>query len=192
MQPIYQEILDFWIDETGPEGWYRQDDALDAEIAARFGKCWQSARAGAFSGWMRCAEGALALLILTDQFPRNMFRGSAEAFATDRRALGVANQSIARGFDLATPEPQRQFFYLPFMHAESLPHQERGVRLFLMNMPGGENLLHARAHRKVIRDFGRFPYRNDALGRHSTVAETDYLSAGAYGATVRSLQGDAA
>ncbi len=118
-----------------------------------------------------------------------MFRGSGRAFASDKVALAAAKQAISRDWDLRIDPPARQFFYLPLMHSEVLSDQDRCVRLMLDRMPerGGSNLLHARAHRQVIRDFGRFPYRNDALARHSTPKEQAYVAAGGYGATVREM-----
>lgn len=177
-------VLDYWMETVGPDGWYKIDEAVDKEIAARFGETWAAARAGELDEWLLRPEDALAFMIVLDQFPRNMFRGDDRAFATDRKALCAAKKAISLGHDLKAPEPQRQFFYLPLMHSESLMDQERCVRLILTRMPqtGEANLIHARAHRDVIRRFGRFPYRNDALGRPSTIAERGYLDAGGYAA----------
>lgn len=188
------EILDFWLDEVGPKGWYANDDALDVQITERFLPTWRRACAGEFSLWMTYPSGALAYLILTDQFPRNMFRGRGRAFASDPAALAVAKSAIERGWDMKIDEPARQFFYMPLMHSESLIDQDRCVRLMCERMPEGgeEQLLHARAHRDVIRRFGRFPFRNDALGRASTAAETAYVAGGGYGSTVRALQSESA
>jgi len=175
-------ILRFWLDEVGPQGWYRSDPELDARIRDRFETLWRQAGDGALDRWMHCPQGALALMILLDQFPRNMFRGTAAAYRTDAMALRIAKQAIARGHDRATPEPERQFFYLPLMHSEGLPDQERCVRLIKMGMPhtGTENLDHARRHREVIRKFGRFPSRNRPLGRQDTEAERNYRARGGY------------
>ncbi len=185
-----EEVLSFWLDEVGPEGWYIQDDALDAKIRDKFLKTWEAAKEGKFSLWLTYPSGALAYIILTDQFPRNMFRGSGKAFSTDRAALAAAKCSVDKGWDLKIDEPARQFFYLPMMHSENLCDQERCVRLICQNLsecnPG--NLLHARAHREVIRKFGRFPYRNEALSRQMTEHEAAYVSKGGYGSTVRELQ----
>lgn len=185
-----EEILEFWLDQVGESGWYMQDDTLDAEIRARFEDTWTKACEGSYSLWLTYPSGALAYLILMDQFPRNMFRGEARAFASDKAALMVAKAAVDRKWDLRIDEPARQFFYLPMMHSESLCDQERCVRLMHERMPetGASNLLHARAHREVIRLFGRFPYRNQALSRTSTAPEQDYVSAGGYGSTVRELQ----
>lgn len=185
-----EDILKFWLDEVGPDGWYIQDDDLDTQIRARFLPVWEAAEEGRFSLWLTYPSGVLAYIILTDQFPRNMFRGSGRAFATDRAALMAAKAAVDKGWDLKIDEPARQFFYLPMMHSENLCDQERCVRLMCERMPqsGASNLLHARAHREVIRQFGRFPYRNHALKRHSTDQENAYVDSGGYGATVRRLQ----
>lgn len=185
-----EEVLSFWLDEIGPDGWYDQDDALDTQIRDRFLTTWKAATEGKFSLWLTYPSGALAYIILTDQFPRNMFRGSAQAFATDKAALAAAKAAVDRGWDLRIDEPARQFFYVPMMHSENLCDQERCVRLMCERMPqkGAGNLLHARAHREVIRTFGRFPYRNAALARPTTQLEEAYVSSGGYGSTVRALQ----
>lgn len=177
------EIIRFWIDEAGPKNWYNPTAALDALIRDRFMAAWIDAPRLAGT-WTGTAEGALAALILTDQFPRNMFRGDdARAFSTDPLARRIAEDAIAAGHDLATPEPGRQFFYLPFEHSEELADQNRAVALFAERMPG-ENLRHAELHRAAIATFGRFPWRNAALGRASTPAEQALLDAGGYGALV--------
>lgn len=184
------EILTFWLDEVGKKGWYTQSDALDAKIRERFMEAWQSARHGTCGLWLTYPAGTLAYIILMDQFPRNMHRGHGDSFATDRHAMAAAKAAIGRRWDLKIDEPARQFFYLPMMHSENLCDQERCIRLICERMPktGSNQLLHARAHREVIRQFGRFPYRNEALGRKPTQAERAYLAAGAYGHTLRQLQ----
>jgi uncharacterized protein (DUF924 family) len=176
------EINRFWIDEVGPKGWYTQSDALDQEIRDRFMAAWIDAPRLA-AEWADTAEGALAALILTDQFPRNMFRNDARAYSSDPLALRIARSAIEAGHDLSTPEPARQFFYLPFEHSEELVDQHRAVELFAERMPG-ENLIHAQVHRDTIAKFGRFPWRNDALGRIPTSAEQAVMDAGGYGALV--------
>jgi uncharacterized protein (DUF924 family) len=147
----------------------------------------EAAAAGGFADWRATPSGTLALLILLDQFPRNMFRGSARAFASDARALEVAKYALDRDLDAGVAGDPRQFFYLPLMHSEILADQERSVRRFLLGLPSEHNLRHARAHRLVIRRFGRFPYRNAALGRRSTPAETAFLEAGGYAAALAEL-----
>jgi uncharacterized protein (DUF924 family) len=182
------EIVTFWT-EVGPEGWYGGGDKLDRAIHDRFLEAWVSATRGDYRDWLSAPRGALGYLILTDQFPRNMFRDDPRAFATDRLARTAAIIAVQREWDLMVPEPIRQFFYLPFMHAETTADQDRCVRLILARMPetGRENLLHARAHRQVIRRFGRFPYRNAALGRVSTPEEQAFLDGEGYGGIVREL-----
>lgn len=185
-----EEVLSFWLDDVGVDGWYNPTDELDQEIRDRFGRAWQNAKDGANALWLTYPSGTLAYIILLDQFPRNMFRGSGEAFSTDKNALAAAKVAINRGWDLRIDEPARQFFYLPLMHSENLCDQERCVRLMCERMPEGGpgQLIHAQAHREVIRQFGRFPYRNEALSRPSTELESDYVAKGGYGHTLRSLQ----
>ena len=185
-----EEVLGFWLDEYGPQDWYRSDPEFDAEIRDRFLSTWHEATAGALGLWLTYPSGTLAYIILTDQFPRNMFRDSGKAFATDHLARAAAKMAIDRNWDMKIDEPARQFFYLPLMHAENLCDQDRAVRLIHTRMPetGASNQEHACAHRAVIRDFGRFPYRNDALGRKTTALEQAFLDAGGYGAAMRALQ----
>lgn len=184
-----QEVLTYWVDEVGPEGWYNSTPELDAEIRNKFQAAWQEAREGACGLWLTSPVGAIGYIILTDQMPRNMFREDADAFSTDQSARAAAKLAIDRGWDMRIPEPERQFFYLPLMHSENLIDQDRAVRLFKSKMPetGASNLRHARAHREIIRQFGRFPYRSEALDRMRTKAEQDWMEAGGYGATLRQL-----
>ncbi|WP_417676521.1 DUF924 family protein [Pseudodonghicola sp.] len=184
------EILKFWLDEAGPAKWYVEEDALDEEIRRRFLTTWEAVGEGRFSLWLTYPSGVLAYIILADQFPRNMFRGDPRSFATDRAAITAAKAAIAKGWDMKIDEPARQFFYLPLMHSECVTDQDRCVRLMLERMPetGADNMTHARAHREVIRRFGRFPYRNAALGRSPTTLEQAYLAEGGYGQTLRELQ----
>ena len=182
MMTELEDVLRYWVHEIGPERWYESDPGVDAEIRTRFEALWRRAGDGECDHWLLTPGGALALMIVLDQFPRNMFRGLATAYRTDSRALRIAKQAIGRGHDKVTPEPERQFFYLPLMHSEGLPDQERCVRLIKLGMPrtGVENLEHARRHRAVIREFGRFPSRNGPLGRHDTEAEMHYRANGGY------------
>jgi len=183
-----EEINRFWIEEIGPKGWYKVDDALDEEIRRRFRADWEEIAGGALPRWPWSARATLARLILADQFPRNMFRGEGRSFATDVLARRWAKWAVEARKDQKVKAPERQFFYLPLMHSEVLADQDRSVRLFLSRMPGGnDNLGHARAHREVIREFGRFPYRNEALGRRSSAKERDYLEAGGYRHTMQQL-----
>lgn len=184
-----EDVTRFWLEEVGPEGWYSGGEELDATIRDRFLDLWEQALAGGLHDWLHTPEGTLAYLILTDQFPRNMFREDARAFATDDIARAETKRAIARGHDMKVPEPQRQFFYMPLMHSECLTDQDRCVRLMLTRMPetGASNLLHAKAHREVIRRFGRFPYRNTALNRRFLDCERKFVEEGGYGTTLKQV-----
>lgn len=189
-----QEVLAYWLDEVGPQGWYNGSEALDADIRDKFLATWKSAASGNLGLWLTCPSEALAYIIVTDQMPRNMFRNQAEAFETDDLAMEAAKLAVGRNWDMKIDEPARQFFYLPMMHSENLTDQERAVRLIHTRMPdtGHNNFDHAKAHREIIRLFGRFPFRNAALGRVSTQAEQDFMQSGGYGAVLRKLQAEAA
>ena len=184
MEQLAQDVVAFWLEDVGPQKWYATDAALDTEIRERFTPLWRRAEAGELDCWVTRPDSALALLILLDQFPRNMFRGDKTAFSTDCRALAHAKKAIAMGHDLSVDEPERQFFYLPLMHSECIVDQDRCVRLIMTRMPqtGADNLPFAKEHREVIRKFGRFPYRNAALGRASSEAEAAFLQANGYAA----------
>lgn len=177
-----EAVLDLWLNEVGQSKWYEVDPEVDRKIAEKFSALWEDAMAGKLADWLIRADSALALVILLDQFPRNMFRGTPEAFASDARARSYAKTAIAMGHDKRTAEPQRQFFYLPLMHSEVLPDQERCVRLIKLGLPqcGDDNLDHALKHREVIRRFGRFPSRNPILGREDSQAEQAYRAEGGY------------
>ena len=178
--PAPAEIIAFWRD-AGPDKWYARNDAFDAAIRGRFMPAHEAAARGELWGWEETPEGALALLILLDQFPRNLFRGSAHAFATDAPALCVADRAIARGFDTTMDGPLRQFFYLPLMHAEDVRAQQRCVEAFEQLGAGfEENLKFARAHLDIIERFGRFPHRNPALGRITSPQEQAFLDGGGF------------
>lgn len=183
-----EDVLTFWLDEMGEAGWYAGTEEIDALVRERFLRSWEQARRGSFGLWLTYPSGTLAYCILLDQLPRNMFRGDGRSFATDPVALAAAKMAIGRDWDLRIDPPARQFFYLPLMHSENLIDQDRCVRLVMTRLPDSPQLLHARAHREVIRRFGRFPYRNAALGRATTRVEAAFLEAGAYGALVREFE----
>lgn len=184
-----EKILAFWLDEVGPDGWYAQDDALDQTIRDRFLDAWNSALEGRFGLWLTYPSGTLAYVILCDQFPRNMFRDDPRAFASDPMALAAAKQAIHRGWDTKIDTPARVFFYMPLEHSENLCDQDRAVRLIKDRMPEADGfLLHARVHREIIRRFGRFPFRNAALSRAMSKAESAFVEEGGYGAVLRGLQ----
>ena len=188
-----KKVLRFWLDETDPKQWYNSPKSLDNAILQEFYSTWVSIMDGKFGMWLTYPSGSLAYILVLDQFSRNMFRGSSKAFSSDFVALAAAKQAMKHKFDLAIDEPGRQFFYLPLMHSESLQDQERCIRLMHERMPleGMNNLLHARAHREVIRKFGRFPTRNEALSRRNTAREADYMKNGGYGMTYTQLANSA-
>ena len=172
------DVLAFWR-AAGPAKWFKKDAAFDAEIASRFQVLWRDAATGALADWEAAPETALSLVLVLDQFPRNMFRGKADAFATDPLARSVAERAIARGFDQKIPESERLFFYLPFEHSENLADQERATGL--MRTLGDADLVRwAELHADVIRRFGRFPHRNSMLGRASTREEQEFLDGGGF------------
>ena len=184
-----EAVVEFWLHEVGPKGWYVAADDLDEEIRSRFGDEWRAAKAGERDFWCNGPRGTLAFLILTDQFPRNMFRGKADAFSTDASALNAARKAVERGFDLEVKEPERVFFYMPFEHSETKEDQDLSVDLVQRKMPEtrDEYLPHARAHREIIRRFGRFPFRNEALGRESTAEEAAFMKEGGYRSILNAL-----
>ncbi len=173
------EVLAFWT-AAGPSRWFRKDPAFDAEVVARLLPLHEAAARGVLGeAWLRSADGALALVLLLDQVPRNAFRGSPRAFATDALARVAADRAIARGLDTAQPDPGlRNFFYVPFMHSEWLPDQQRALRL-CQQLPG-EAQRHARIHLEIVERFGRFPHRNALLGRRTTAEEQAFLDAGGF------------
>jgi uncharacterized protein (DUF924 family) len=172
------EILSFWR-EAGYDRWFKKDSAFDEEIRRRFLASYEAAAAGKLSGWELTADGALALLILLDQFPRNIFRGDARAFATDPLARAIAAGAVVRGFDSQVAKELRGFFYLPFEHSEYLADQERSVAF---NKAAGDanGLKWAEIHADIIRRFGRFPHRNAVLGRTTTPEEQAFLDSGGF------------
>jgi uncharacterized protein (DUF924 family) len=184
-----ESVLEFWLGDVGPDGWYTPGEDLDDVIRDRFADLWQAAVDGGLDHWAEGTVGSLAFLILTDQFPRNMFRGQARAFASDPLARAVAHKATVEGWDLGAPEPERQFFYLPFEHSEDPADQDRAVNLIAERLPdgGSETLRHARAHAAIIARFGRFPFRNAALGRATTADEQAFLDDGGYGVILRDL-----
>lgn len=172
-----QDVVAFWR-EAGPSRWFRKDENFDAEFRARFLSAHEAAARGQLDAWAHDATGALALLILLDQFPRNAFRGTPRMFATDAVARGIARSALQCGFDSATEPELRNFFYLPFMHSEQLADQDRAVEL--AGRLGGEALRYALMHRDIIARFGRFPHRNPVLGRDSTPEELRFLDDGGF------------
>ncbi len=184
MQP--ETIVDFWFgapasDERGRSRavWFKKDAAFDTSLREQFGAVHAEAAAGRWSAWERAPESALALVIVLDQFSRNLFRGEPASFTSDAAALALARRMIAQGWDQALLPVMRSFVYLPFEHSEQLADQDEAVRLFesLAREPDtGGLLVWAEKHRDIIRRFGRFPHRNAILGRASTPAEIEFLT----------------
>ncbi|HET9904282.1 MAG TPA: DUF924 family protein [Xanthobacteraceae bacterium] len=173
-----EDVLAFWL-AAGPDKWFAKDTAFDGEVRARFAAAHAAATAGRLESWAANREGALALVILLDQFSRNLHRGNAQAFAADAKARAIAAAALARGFDAATPMPLRPFFYLPFMHSEDPADQARSLALYRA-LGDAELLKYAEEHADIIRRFGRFPHRNAVLGRTSTAEEQAFLDAGGF------------
>lgn len=178
------DVLEFWFSEQARPFWFEKNAAFDAAIRVRFEDTLRAAAAGELDHWAQTAPGALALVIVLDQFPRNLYRASARAFAADERARVLANQAIIRGFDRETALYRRGFFYMPFEHSESLADQERSIALFQAWAEAHDGAARSRAlemmpyvhrHAEIIRRLGRFPHRNEALGRESTEAEIAFL-----------------
>ena len=173
------EILKFWLDDVGPSGWYAQSDALDKEITDRYLPTWQMASEGSFSLWLTYPSGSLAYIILLDQFSRNLFRNSPDAFAQDSKALAIAKTGIEAGFDKSHPDDLTPFFYMPFMHCENLEEQKTCLRL-MQEMDAQDNVRAAKEHLEIIEKYGRFPHRNTVLGRASKPEEIAFLEAGGF------------
>ena len=176
-----RDILDFWFLPLGDPGhgaqrelWWKSTPELDAEIGRRFGAAFDRAVAGEFDHWARSPDGALALIVLCDQFSRNMHRRTAHAFAGDEKALAIARSALARGYPLLFPISVRVFFYIPFGHSEALADQELACALFA-TLEDEQSMKSALEHRDVVARFGRFSHRNEALGRASTAEEIEYL-----------------
>jgi uncharacterized protein (DUF924 family) len=173
-----EDVIAFWC-EAGHERWFEPDADFDAQIRVRFLKTHEAAAAGRLDEWQQTASGALALLLLLDQFPRNMFRKTPRAFATDAAALGIARRAIDAGFDRQVEKDMRSFFYLPFMHSEVLADQELCLK-FYRDDGNEEGIKYAEIHLDAIRSFGRFPHRNEILHRQSTPEEIAYLEDGGF------------
>jgi uncharacterized protein (DUF924 family) len=169
-----EEVLSFWFGELSEDDWFTRNDAADAAIRDRFEPLYRNIRAGVPAAAFEEPHAALAATIALDQFPRNMFRGKSEAFATDDQAIDVARKALAKKLDEKLTEADIQFLYMPFMHSEVLADQERSVALFRAQ-DGGKNEKYAVEHRDIVAKFGRFPHRNRTLGRESTPAERVFL-----------------
>jgi uncharacterized protein (DUF924 family) len=175
--PSPRDVADFWR-QAGPKRWFAKNEAFDTEFKSRFEAAHHAAATGALDHWAADAEGVLALLVLLDQFPRNAWRGSGHMFATDGKALAIARGAVDVGLEQQVEAVLHPFFYLPFMHSESLADQERAV--LLCGKLDANTLRFARLHRDIIARFGRFPHRNEALGRETTAEERGFLDEGGF------------
>lgn len=176
MRDMKQEVTRFWFEETAPQQWFQQNPDFDELVGRRFSAVYEAAREGGCDPWAQDAEGALALCIVLDQFPRHMFRGSPQAFAADGQALVVVKDALKKGFDQILEPVRRGFLYLPFQHSEDLAEQERSVRLYTaMKDDNPAGYIYAVRHHEAIARFGRFPHRNAVLGRDSTPEELVFL-----------------
>lgn len=171
------DVLAFWR-EAGPSRWFRKDDAFDEQFRMHFLPAHEAAARGDLDDWADDAEGALALLILLDQFPRNAFRGTPRVFESDAKARSIAQQMVEAELDERVEPELRNFCYLPFMHSEQLIDQDRAVEL--ARKLGGESLRYAILHRDIVEKFGRFPHRNAVLGRATTPEEQRFLDDGGF------------
>lgn len=177
MKDLQKDILDFWFVETQPQQWFQVSEDFDQRIKERFEESYDMAAGGQFDDWQNSADGALALCILLDQMPRNMFRGTPKAFATDKKALVVSKYAISKGLDQVLSSQKKRFLYLPFEHSENMNDQRRSVELFEKTReddPLGYD--YALRHLKVIEEYGRFPHRNKILERENTPEEEAYLA----------------
>lgn len=181
MSPVNNEIttaqtlIDFWFSERVAKLWFNSTPAFDDELRERFATTYQAACRGNLDAWEATAHGALALVILFDQVPLNIFRRQAQSFATEARAREVANRAIAQGYDAGFSDPQKAFLYMPYMHSENLADQDTSIDLFT-RAGLSNNLRFAHHHREIVRRFGRFPHRNEILGRESTEEESAWLA----------------
>ena len=176
MKDTREDILSFWFVETAPAQWFQVSPAFDEMVREKFLDHFLMAEKGFCDDWANSADGALALILTFDQFPRNMFRDEPRQYSTDIKALDVAELAIARGFDQLLTPVKRRFMYLPYEHSEDLDHQYRAVQLFeTMKHDDPMGVEYAERHLRVIEQFGRFPHRNKILGRESTPAEETFL-----------------
>lgn len=177
MRDAKSEILKFWFEEIKPVQWFQKNPDFDAEIEARFHSDYTLAMLDIYDGWMDSAKGCLALIILLDQFPRNMFRDTPQMFASDHKALNIANHVVDKKFDTMMTVTEKVFAYLPFEHSEDMADQETSLRLFEPTQGDDPTYYtYAKRHYDVIKKFGRFPHRNEILSRQNTKLEEEYLA----------------
>jgi len=170
-----EEIIDYWYSPEISRQWFASTAQLDAEIKTKYETLWQTAAGGELDHWQASPQGCLALIIILDQFPLNMYRNRPESFSTEAKSIEIARHAVEKRFDRVLPQQQKAFLYMPFMHSEKLPDQDLSVKLFT-EAGLKENQHFAEHHRELIRRFGRFPHRNKILNRKSTPEEIDYLN----------------
>jgi uncharacterized protein (DUF924 family) len=172
---MYQTLVDFWFSEEASKHWFNSTSEFDQQLLAEYGAFWQQAKQGQLRQWGETAIGSLALVILLDQIPLNIFRGKPDSFSTEAQSIVVARAAIDRGFDTELTTKQKSFLYMPFLHSEN--SQDQAFALELFDQPGLEgNLRFSKHHHDIVKRFGRFPHRNEILGRDSTQAEIEYLN----------------
>ena len=174
----YSDIIEYWYSEKSKKHWFNSTPDIDSEIKQRFEDIWIRAQQDEFSDWVKSPEGCLALIILLDQFPLNMYRGKAKSFKTEQQAIRISLHAINKGFDKELKSDELLFLFMPLMHSENITHQEMQVELFdKYNF----NIDYSQHHRDIVKKYGRFPHRNKILGRKSSEIETEYLlSSGAF------------
>ena len=172
---MYKPLLHYWFSDEVSQYWFNAPPDFDHYLRETYVDLWEQGKNGDLNDWGEQADGSLALVILLDQLPLNMFRGTAKSFSTEAQSRVVASMALERQFDLDMPAQRKAFLYMPFMHSENLDDQARSLQLF--NQPGLEhNFRFARHHHAIIEQFGRFPHRNEILGRESSAAEIEYLN----------------
>ena len=170
-----EEIINYWYSERVQPLWFNSTPEFDAELKERFEPLVKSAAQGELSNWLESPEGCLALVIVLDQFPLNIYRGKPESFSTEKQAVNIARHAVERGYDKKLPSSQLAFLYMPFMHSESMADQDLSVQLFT-SAGLKDNAKFAEHHRDIVRRFGRFPHRNKILGRQNSQDELEYLN----------------
>ena len=172
---MYQDLIDFWFSDEVSQYWFNSTRAFDRQLLDSYADTWQQAKQGELDDWQQVASGSLALIILLDQMPLNMFRGTAKSFSTEAQSRDVARDAIDKAYDRQMPVRQKSFMYMPFMHSEDIDDQALALELF--DQPGLENNYRfARHHYGIVEQFGRFPHRNEILDRESSDAEIEYLN----------------
>ncbi|WP_246814228.1 DUF924 family protein [Kiloniella majae] len=172
---MIDDVLDFWLADGMDRKWFFKDPEFDREVAEKLGPLYEKASAGELDHWAETAKGCLALCILLDQAPRNLFRNDPKTFATDKKALEIAQKVINKGWHNELPQRERNFILLPFEHSEDLAMQEKSLELYQYMDESPDWLSYAQKHEVIIRRFGRFPHRNEVLGRESTPEEIEFL-----------------